>query len=64
MVAQISPAELAERLRQPQPPKLLDVREVHEHEFVSLPGSRLIPLGEVEARLGELADWKEQEIVV
>lgn len=33
---------------------LLDVREPWEHELVALPGSVLIPLGELEARLGEL----------
>jgi rhodanese-related sulfurtransferase len=27
-------------------------------------GSRWIPLGEVEARVGELSDWKEHPIVV
>jgi sulfur-carrier protein adenylyltransferase/sulfurtransferase len=33
---------------------LLDVREPFEHEFGSLKGSKLIPLGELEKRIGEL----------
>ncbi|MGN6502925.1 MAG: rhodanese-like domain-containing protein, partial [Pseudolysinimonas sp.] len=36
------------------PPVLLDVRERSEASFVSLPGSVLIPLGELPDRLGEL----------
>ena len=36
-------------------PILLDVRQPEEHAFVRLAGSRLIPLGELPARLGELA---------
>lgn len=37
-----------------RPPLLLDVRERPEASFVSLPGSLLIPLGELPERLGEL----------
>ncbi len=33
---------------------LLDVREPHEHEIVRIPEARLIPLGELPARLHEL----------
>ena len=60
----LSPALVAARIRDGAAPRLLDVRETFEHEFVALPGSRLIPLGELEDRLDELADWREQEIVV
>ncbi|HUH82477.1 MAG TPA: molybdopterin-synthase adenylyltransferase MoeB [Nitrososphaerales archaeon] len=34
--------------------KLLDVREPYEYELCHLPGSKLIPLGELEKRVGEL----------
>jgi len=33
---------------------LLDVREPHEYKIAAIAGSRLIPLGEVPKRLGEL----------
>jgi adenylyltransferase/sulfurtransferase len=33
---------------------LIDVREPHEYRIASIPGSKLIPLGEVGKRLGEL----------
>jgi adenylyltransferase/sulfurtransferase len=41
---------------------LLDVREPHEHSIARIPGARLIPLGEVRRRAGELDP--ETEIVV
>ena len=64
MSQQISPAELAEQLKSPRPPHLLDVREVEEHCLVALPQSKLIPLGELAQRLGEIEGWKEEAIVV
>lgn len=60
----ISPLELAPWLQEPNAPVLLDVREQVEHDFCSLPGSRLVPLGELAERVDELADWREREIVV
>ncbi|MFM8360203.1 MAG: rhodanese-like domain-containing protein [Verrucomicrobiota bacterium] len=61
---QLTPAALAERLRNPHPPALLDVRQPEEHAFCALPGSLLIPLGELPDRLDELAAWRDREIVV
>ncbi len=60
----LSPTEVASRLRSASPPHLLDVRQPDEHAFVSLPDSKLIPLGELSARADELEDWKDEEIVV
>ena len=60
----ISPLELATWLQEPSAPALLDVREQVEHDFCSLPRSRLVPLGELAERVDELADWREREIVV
>jgi adenylyltransferase/sulfurtransferase len=42
---------------------LLDVREPHEYEIAKIPGSRLIPVGQLEGRLSELEPFKEKEIV-
>ena len=60
----MTPAELAEKLRAPHPPRLLDVRQAEEHALVALPNSTLIPLGELMARADEIEDWKTVEVVV
>jgi adenylyltransferase/sulfurtransferase len=54
-------AELAGRLRPDGegPPALLDVRTPEEWAICRLPGARLIPLGELERRLGELDRARE-----
>ena len=65
-IPEISPAELAERLRAPaaERPALLDVRFPHEHAYVALPGSVLIPLPELEERADELAAFEGRSVVV
>jgi len=60
----MTPRELAERLQGTAVPRLLDVREPWEHALAALPGSRLIPLGELPLRVEELADWREVDVVV
>jgi rhodanese-related sulfurtransferase len=60
----MTPAELAERLRGENPPRLLDVRQPEEHALVSLPNSKLIPLGELPERIDELEPWRDEEVVV
>ncbi len=64
MNLQLSPLELAARLRSPAPPHLLDVRQPEEHALAALPDSTLIPLGELFARAEELEEWKNEEVVV
>lgn len=60
----MTPLELALELKGPKPPRLLDVREPWEHALAALPGTRLIPLGELPGRVDELDDWRETDIVV
>jgi adenylyltransferase/sulfurtransferase len=43
---------------------LLDVREPSEAALAKIEGARLLPLGELESRWGELTAWKERRIVV
>ena len=43
---------------------LLDVREVQEYETAKIDGSMLLPMSEIEDRLGELEDHKAQHIVI
>ncbi|MDB6124420.1 MAG: sulfurtransferase [Pedosphaera sp.] len=64
MDLQISAQELAKELQKAAPPLLLDVREPEEHELVALPNSKLVPLGQILDRAGEIDAWKEKEIVV
>jgi molybdopterin/thiamine biosynthesis adenylyltransferase/rhodanese-related sulfurtransferase len=52
--AEVQPAALAGELASDAPPLLLDVREPWEAEIAALPGSTLIPLGELGDRVGEL----------
>jgi rhodanese-related sulfurtransferase len=42
----------------------LDVREPDEYEKARIEGARLLPLGELEARLGELAGSEAKRVVV
>jgi adenylyltransferase/sulfurtransferase len=55
--ADISPRELAERFRQGPIPRVIDVREPHEHAYASIPNSELIPL----AKLGNVVPTLDPE---
>ncbi|HEY4101136.1 MAG TPA: molybdopterin-synthase adenylyltransferase MoeB [Gemmatimonadales bacterium] len=52
--AEIGPGELARRMKEPNPPFVLDVREEWEFALAHLEGTRLIPLGLLPGRLAEL----------
>lgn len=60
----ISASKLAEWLKSSNAPKLLDVRQDYEYEVARLSDARLVPLPELPMRAGELADWKELDVVV
>ncbi|MFL5321956.1 MAG: rhodanese-like domain-containing protein [Myxococcaceae bacterium] len=55
---------MAERLKEPNPPVLLDVRTIREAQIASLPGSVLIPIQEFESREDELEALRGREVVV
>lgn len=65
-IPEITPAQLAAQLRGPAEsrPALLDVRFPHEHEYVALPGSVLIPLPELDERAEELEAFRGRPVVV
>ena len=63
-MSSVTPAQLAVQLGSDSPPALLDVRNPGEHAYAALPGSRLIPLGELAERIDELEDWRERDVVV
>jgi rhodanese-related sulfurtransferase len=54
LVVQIEPRELAEKMAAGTAVYLVDVRQPWEHETAALPGSLLVPLGELMARSGEI----------
>jgi molybdopterin/thiamine biosynthesis adenylyltransferase/rhodanese-related sulfurtransferase len=55
----ITATQLAERMQQGNPIRLVDVREPHELEISHLEGATLIPLGQMAARLSELDSAEE-----
>jgi adenylyltransferase/sulfurtransferase len=62
-IPQISVEDLKKKLDAKQDVFVLDVREPHEYPIANL-GAPLIPLGELEKRVGELAAEKDREVVV
>jgi adenylyltransferase/sulfurtransferase len=56
---EITPTELAARIRDGGHPVLLDVREPHEWEIAHLEGATLIPQGNLLARMNELSTADE-----
>ncbi len=57
----VSPFEAQKKLNQKPKPYLLDVRQPEEYRTGHIPGAKLIPLGELRARIDELP--KNQEII-
>ncbi|HXK23918.1 MAG TPA: molybdopterin-synthase adenylyltransferase MoeB [Myxococcota bacterium] len=63
-VAELAPRALRARLAAGEELLLLDVREPWEAERARILEARLLPLGQLEARVPELEPWREREIVV
>ncbi len=61
-IAEITVKELSEKIREGDKFTLVDVRETQEYQIARIPGSQLIPLGEVAQRANEL-DTAEEIIV-
>ncbi|MEJ7617715.1 MAG: rhodanese-like domain-containing protein [Pyrinomonadaceae bacterium] len=51
---EITPKELKERLDRGDSIQIIDVREQREYDAARIEGAKLIPLGEITARAGEL----------
>ncbi len=54
MVPQLTVQDVKAKLDAGEPVLLLDVRQPEEHAVCRLPGSQLIPLGELPVRAGEI----------
>lgn len=63
-IREITPPELAMLQQRGERLLLLDVREPLEAETARIAGARLVPLGQLEARLDEIADWRTRHVVV
>jgi len=61
-IPEVTPVELKKKMDAQEPFVLIDVREPHEYQISRIPGSKLIPLGEVPKRMNELDS--ADEIVV
>jgi len=61
-IPEIAPQEVKKMMDEKKPFVLIDVRESHEFQICRIPGSKLIPLGEVPKRMNELNS--ADEIVV
>jgi adenylyltransferase/sulfurtransferase len=61
---QVSAAAVKRRVERGESLLLLDVRDPDELEKARIEGARPLPLGQLEARLGELEDWRERPVVV
>ncbi len=61
-IPEITPAEVKKKMDEHEPFVLINVREPHEYQICRIPGSKLIPLGEVPKRMNELNS--ADEIVV
>ena len=59
----MQPSELAALLASPSPPLLLDVRTAEEFAAGHVPGALLVPIQELEARIAELASYKQRGVV-
>lgn len=59
----ITVEELKQRMESNEELLILDVREVWENEEYNI-GGKLIPLGQLQFQLDEIADWKDKEVIV
>lgn len=64
IVGTITPAELAQRLKAPNPPVIIDVRTREEYAAGHIDTAVNLPHDELERRLGEIPGSKSSEIVV
>jgi sulfur-carrier protein adenylyltransferase/sulfurtransferase len=56
---EITVRELKERLERGDDLQVIDVREPNEYEIARLPGTKLIPLGQVTNRMSEIDESRE-----
>ena len=62
-IDEISVAELKKKMDGKEDFVLIDVREPFEHQIAKIPGAKLIPLGQIPAKLNEFESLKGKEII-
>ncbi|MDY6931450.1 MAG: MBL fold metallo-hydrolase [Halobacteriota archaeon] len=62
-VSEIDASELSSMLSSSELPLLIDVRQPGEYESGHIKGARLIPLGGLAKRIGELEEYKDKDII-
>ena len=60
----ITSDELKQRQQAGEAPTIIDVREPWEFEESRIPGAQNLPLGTLPEKLDDLADLKDQEVIV
>jgi rhodanese-related sulfurtransferase len=61
---EVHPADVKQWLESRQDMLILDVRRPNEWDTCHLDGATLIPIDQLEARVGELAAWRGRRIIV
>ena len=61
---EISCQEVAQLLQIPGQTQLLDCREQDEYDLVHLADAILVPMSELQDRVEELSEWKDESLVV
>jgi adenylyltransferase/sulfurtransferase len=56
---EITASELKERIDRGDDLQIIDVREPNEYDIARIPGTKLIPLGQVAERMGEIEEGRE-----
>ncbi len=64
MPEEIAPRDLAERLRQGKPLRLIDVREDWERRIGRIDGDIHIPMNQIPQRIGDVRASQGEEVVV
>ena len=59
----ITVEELKTRMDNQEALNVIDVREKWEYDEFNI-GAKHIPLGELQAAISELEDWKDQEVII
>lgn len=62
MIEEITATELKNRLDAGEEIQLIDVRQPDENAFARIPGAKLIPLGDIIRRMGEISPTREAVI--
>ncbi len=60
----IKAADLKDWMEQENPPLVLDVRTPEEFKQAHIPGSKLLPVQQLPAKLNELASYTDEPVVV